>query len=160
MKTEPICRDADGNELIALEPLTEVELSGHPLLTHCLAVVKVGNDYLLGWNKWRRRYEIFGGCVEKGESPRGCIIRECREELGLEGGELRYLGAMKLFLVPDYVSKTERIEYGGLYAVTLPDMGVLHGIGDKEEIARLAFYSEIKGKEPVAPIDEALLAFH
>ena len=44
--------------------------------------------------------------------------------------------------------------------MTLPDMGVLHGIGDKEEIARLAFYSEIKGKEPVAPIDEALLAFH
>ena len=78
-----ICKDQDGNTLISVENMDEGKLSGDPLFTHCLAVVKVGNEYLLGRNKWRNRYEIFGGCAEKGETARECIVRECGEELGL-----------------------------------------------------------------------------
>ena len=58
-----ICKDDDGNVFISMESAYEVLLSENPLLTHCLAVAKIGNDYLLGWNKWRNRYEIFGGCI-------------------------------------------------------------------------------------------------
>lgn len=61
-----ICRDKNGNTLISLDNIEEMALFQSPLLTHCLAIVKVGEDYLFGWNKWRSRYEIFGGCVEKG----------------------------------------------------------------------------------------------
>ena len=70
-----ICKDTDGNILISIEKIDESTLAENPLLTHCLAVVKIGNDYLLGWNKWRNRYEIFGGCIENGETPRDCIVR-------------------------------------------------------------------------------------
>ena len=48
-----ICKDRDGNVLVAVENMDEAQLSGDPLFTHCLAVVKVGNEYLLGRNKWR-----------------------------------------------------------------------------------------------------------
>ena len=157
-----ICKDQDGNILIAIESVDEAQLSGDPLFTHCLAVVKVGNEYLLGRNKWRNRYEIFGGCVEKGETARECIARECSEELGFAASDIAYLGAMRLLLKPDYFSKNERMELGGLYGIKLAETSIdaLYGmIKDKEEITELALYSQVKGKEPIALIDEKLLEY-
>lgn len=158
-----ICEDSDGNAFISFERTNEAELSENPLLTHCLAVVKINGDYLLGWNKWRERYEIFGGCIESGETARDCIVRECGEELGLCGIEPVYLGAMEFLMKPDYFSPNERTEYGGLYGITLHDMSVsdIYGqIKDKEEIVRLAMYSQVKGIEPIAEIDEKLLEYY
>lgn len=159
-----ICKDQDGNLLISIDDIDEEELSKDPLLTHCLAVVKTGDDYLLNRNKWRNRYEIFGGCIEKGESARECIIRECFEEMGFVSSDVTYLGAMRLLLKPDYFSKSERIELGGLYGITLsgavnPD-DLYNRAEDKEEITSLALYSRIKGKEPIALIDEKLLEYY
>ena len=159
-----ICKDQDGNLLISIDEVDEEALSKDPLFTHCLAVVKIGNDYLLNRNKWRNRYEIFGGCIEKGESAHECIIRECFEELGLMSPDITYLGAMRFLLKPDYFSKTERIELGGLYGVNLSSTinldDLYNNVADKEEIASLALYSQIKGKEPIALIDEKLLEYY
>ena len=158
-----ICRDESGNVFISFEKTDEAELSADPLLTHCLAVVRTGDEYLLGRNKWRNRYEIFGGCREKGETARECIIRECEEELGFASFEIKYLGAMKFLLKPDYFSREERTELGGLYGITLPeaDIDEIYAmIKDKEEITKLALYSRIKGKEPIAVIDEKLLEYY
>ena len=159
-----ICKDQDGNLLISIDEVDEKALSKDPLFTHCLAVVKAGNDYLLNRNKWRNRYEIFGGCIEKGESARECIIRECFEELGFIPSDITYLGAMRFLLKPDYFSKSERIELGGLYGITLPDTinpdDLYNSVADKKEIKSLAWYSQIKGKEPIALIDEKLLAYY
>ena len=157
-----ICKDQKGNTLVSIEKMSEEELSKSPLFTHCLAVVKVGDEYLLGRNKWRNRYEIFGGCREKGESSRDCILRECNEEFGFASADITYIGAMKLLLKPDYFSKEEREELGGLYAISLPDISLedlYSRIKDKEEITELSFYSQVKDKEPIAIIDEKLLEY-
>ena len=159
-----ICEDQDGNLLISIDKIDEKALSKDPLFTHCLAVVKVGNDYLLNRNKWRNRYEIFGGCIEKGESARECIVRECCEELGFISSDMTCLGAMKFLLKPDYFSKSERLELGGLFGITLPcntNLDDLYNtVADKEEITGLALYSQIKGKERIALIDEKLLEYY
>ena len=158
-----ICRDRDGNVLLSVEQTDVTALSGDPLFTHCLAVVKVGDEYLLGRNKWRNRYEIFGGCAEKGETARECILRECTEELGFTVTDITYLGTVRFLLKPDYFSRNERVELGGLYGITLPEMDVddLYGmIRDKEEITGLALYSRIRGREPIALIDEKLLEYY
>ena len=158
-----ICKDENGNILISIDPVEEADLSGDPLFTHCLAVVKVGDDYLLGRNRWRNRYELFGGCAKKGETARDCIVRECNEELGLASSDIIYLGAMKLLLKPDYFSQSERIELGGLYGIALPEMSIddlYCRMKDKEEITGFALYSRIKGKEPIALIDEKLLEYY
>lgn len=157
-----ICKDDNGNVLISIENIDETLLSQNSLLTHCLAVVKIENDYLLGWNKWRNRYEIFGGCIENGESARECVNRECCEELGLQNVDMVYLGAMKLLLKTDYFSSKERIEYGGLYGISLPNMTVedIHReIKDRDEIGKLALYSQVKNTEPISLIDEKLLDY-
>lgn len=156
-----ICKDSEGNILLSVDKTDESTLSENQLLTHCLAVVKMGDDYLLGWNKWRNRYEIFGGCIEKGETARDCIIREISEELGVSE-PITYLGSMKLLLRPDYFSQEERIELGGLYGIKIPESpieSIYAGIKDKEEITKLALYRQIKNKEPIAEIDEKLLEY-
>lgn len=157
-----ICKDDSGNVLISIDDIDEDLLSQNSLLTHCLAIVKIGNDYLLGWNKWRNRYEVFGGCVEKRESARECISRECFEELGIQDADMLYLGAMKFLLKPDYFSSDERIEYGGLYGVTIDNIDIneiYRRINDKEEITKIALYSQVKNKESIALIDEKLLEY-
>ena len=163
MEENYICKDEKGNILASIEKMSEEELSSSPLLTHCLAVVKVGDEYLLGRNKWRNRYEIFGGCREKGESARECILRECNEELGFDSTNITYIGAMRYILKPDYFSKEEREELGGLYGISLPDVSLEElskCIKDKEEITELKLYSQVKDKEPIAVIDEKLLEFY
>lgn len=161
--TDYILKDWDGNIFISIEKECEEKLIDYSELTHCLAVVKVKNDYLLGWNKWRNRWEIFGGCLNKGETPRGCIIRECYEELGIVNKPFEYLGMMKFLMMPDYFSSEERVEYGGLYGVTLENMSIeeiYQQINDRDEIVKLAFYKDVKSKEPIAPIDEKLLEYY
>lgn len=147
-----ICKDCDGNVLIQLEQIDELKLSQNSLLTHCLAIIKIGNDYLFGWNKWRNRYEIFGGCIEKGESARDCIVRECNEELGIDSADICYIGGMKLLLMPDYFSKKQRIEYGGLYGISLPNLSIdelVNQIKDKEEIGNLALIVKSRAISPL-----------
>ena len=156
-------KDQDGNILISIDQMDEAALSRDPLFTHCLAVIKVGNEYLLSKNKWRNRYEVFGGCAEKGETARECILRECHEELGLSISDITYLGTMKFLLKPDYFSRDERFELGGLYGITLPDMSLddIYGmINDKEEIVAFDWYSHIKEKETITQIDEKLLGYY
>lgn len=158
-----ILEDMEGNQFISIVNNRENELAGCELLTHCLVVVKVNDDYLLGWNNWRNRWEIFGGCIEHNESARECIVREGYEELGILNGSYEYIGLMKFLMKPDYFSPEERIEYGGLYGITLQDTDVksiYNQIQDRDEIIKLALYSEVKDKESIAPIDECLLKYY
>ena len=158
-----IVRDSAGNELLAIIDLPEetAEQQYSPV-THTLLVVKIGEEYLLGWNRWRQDWEIFGGCKEEGESIRKCIEREAEEELGIKDVEYTYLGLMHDKMAPGYFNPEWHEEYGGLYGVTLSE-SMLQEIEnrrmDKEEVEKLAFYSRIKGKEKVAAIDEALLMY-
>ena len=133
----------------------------YTLVTHALVVVKVGEEYLMGWNHWRQCWEIFGGCIEEGESLRQCIEREGYEELGLENMEYQYLGLMHYHMAPGYFNPQWHEEYGALYGVTIPDAmmeAIMQKRSDKEEIEKLTFYSQIKG-EPIAAIDEKLLEY-
>lgn len=158
-----IVRDSAGNELLeVIDVPEEVAEQQYSPVNHALLVVKIGEEYLLGWNKWRQDWEIFGGCKEEGETLRECIKREAEEELGLTGVGYTYLGLMHDKMAPGYFNPEWHEEYGGLYGVTLSE-SMLQEIEnrrmDKEEVEKLAFYSRIKGKEKVAAIDEALLMY-
>ena len=158
-----LIKDVKGNELLDLFKVDELQADNeYSPITHCLAVVKVGGDYLLGWNKYRQEWEIFGGCREDGESIRECINRECEEELGIKGREFSYLGIMSFKLAPGYFNPEWHHEFGGLYGISLP-VEAMQDIEahrtDKEEVEKLAFYSDVNDKEPIAPIDEYLLRF-
>ena len=162
-KTKMIVVDGKGNELLDIINVNETDaVEKYEPINHCLVVVKIGDDYLMGWNNWRKDWEIFGGCREKNETLRECITRECKEELGLDNIDFKYLGLMYYRMAPGYFNPEWHEEYGGLYGITLPKeyLPMIEEYrNDKEEIEKLAFYSHIKGKEEIAVIDEKLLGY-
>lgn len=158
-----IIKDERGNELLEIIDVEEKEAEQkYSPVNHALAVVKVGEDYLMGWNHFRKDWEIFGGCMEERETLRECIERECYEELGLSGVEYTFLGLMKFKMAPGYFNPEWHTEYGGLYGVSLP-LEMLETMKqyrmDKEEIERISFYREIGAWEKKALIDEKLLEY-
>ena len=157
-----LVKDSRGNELLEVIDVSEEEaVKIYAPVNHALLVVKTGEEYLLGFNKWRQDWEIFGGCMEEGETLRECIIREAKEELGLSNIEFTWLGLMHDKMAPGYFNPEWHEEYGGLYGVTLTKEQLAEiekCREDKEEIEKLAFYSQVQN-ESVAPIDEKLLGF-
>ena len=77
-----IFKAKNGAEIIEKINIDENEALGKfANLNHALVVVKIEDDYLLGWHKWRSDWETFGGLLEEGES-----LKECHEEyVGLYG---------------------------------------------------------------------------
>lgn len=67
-------------------------------LNHALVIVKIEDDYLLGWHTWRSDWETFGGRMEAGESLSECIRRECEEELGISNINVEYLGIVHYYM--------------------------------------------------------------
>lgn len=133
-------------------------------LNHALVIVKIEDDYLLGYHKWRSDWETFGGLIEEGEGLRECITRECEEELGITGIEFEYLGIVHYYMPPDYWVNDWHEEYGGLYGITL-SRDFLQIIEekrlDRNEIPAIGLYSELKVRaENIDEINEKLLEFY
>lgn len=158
-----IVKDSRGNELLEMIDIAEDEADKkYAPINHALAVVKVGDDYIMGYNHWRKDWEIFGGCREQNESIRACIIRECREELGIYREDYTYLGLMKYYMAPGYFNPDWHIEYGGLYGITLPGEAIeeiYRHRSDKREIERLEYYRNINKGEVISEIDKRLLRY-
>lgn len=159
-----ILKDSKGNEFVEIIDIDEnIATAQYAPVTHCLAVVMVGGDYLLGWNRWRNDWEIFGGCMEKGETMRECIERECFEEIGISNVQIDYIGLMHLNMVPDYFSSEYRKEYGGLYGIKLQleDLQKIEKYRlDREEIEKVALLKDIGVDEKIAEIDRELLNYY
>lgn len=160
-----IFKAKNGAEIIEKINIDETEALGKfPELNHALVVVKIENDYLLGWHKWRSDWETFGGRIEAGESLRECIVRESEEELGISNANFEYLGIVHYHMPPDYWVKEWHEEYGGLYGITLSGDAIQiieEKRHDKDEIGEIGFYSELKARgENIDEINEKLLEFY
>ena len=155
--------DQAGNKLLEFIKIKEEDatLRFSPI-TVCLLVVKIGQDYLMGFNHWRKGWEIFGGCPEEGESLREAMVREAKEELGIDCIP-EWLGLAHFEMQPDYFSNAVREEYGAIFGVSL-DEKYLDQIEklriDREEIEKIALLREIPSKEEIRELDRKLTEFY
>lgn len=141
-----------GTALEAVLPVPEDQLAWpleHPL-THALVVARHGGRALLVFNRWRGHWELPGGVIDPGETPRACAARELFEETGQEAGELRYCGLMRVRFA------SGMIELGVLYATELPE---LRPFTANEEIERITLWDGNEEFGYVEEIDAALIAF-
>ena len=78
-----------------------------------ICFIKRGNEVLL-LNRdkpcWMGRWNGIGGKLEKDESPKECMLREIKEETGIDIGKVNYKG--NVTWITDVTSK------GGMYAFT------------------------------------------
>ena len=155
--------DQSGNKLLEFVKISEEDaaLQFSPI-TVCLIVVKIGKDYLMGFNHWRKGWEIFGGCPEKGETMREAMIRETKEELGIDCIP-EWLGLAHFEMQPDYFSNVVREEYGAIFGVSLGEE-CLEQIEklriEREEIEKIALLGEISSDEEIRELDRKLTEFY
>ncbi|HEX6636993.1 MAG TPA: NUDIX hydrolase [Steroidobacteraceae bacterium] len=103
----------------------------------------------LVFNRWREVWELPGGLIDAGESPRDCAVREFREEAGGEAGELEWLGLVEV--------NDGNTHFGAVYRCTarfMPDAF------QSEETTALAFWTPRQAPQPMGQTDSALLNRH
>lgn len=155
--------DQAGNKLLDFIKITEEDAAlQFSQVSVCLLVVKIGEDYLMGFNHWRKCWEIFGGCPEEGETMREAMVREAKEELGIDC-EPQWLGLAHFEMQPDYFSNEVREEYGAIFGVSLSEE-YLEQIEkmriDREEIEKIALLGEISSGEEIRELDRKLTEFY
>ena len=154
--------DQAGNKLLEFIEIKEDAATEYSPITVCLLVVKIGDDYLMGFNHWRKCWEIFGGCPEEGETMREAMLREAKEELGIDCTP-KWLGVARFELQPDYFSNTVREEYGAIFGISLPveSLDKIEKLRiDREEIEKIALLSKISSDEEIREIDRKLTEFY
>ena len=155
--------DQAGNKLLDFIKITEEDAASQfSQVSVCLLVVKIGEDYLMGFNHWRKCWEIFGGCPEEGETMREAMVREAKEELGIDCIP-EWLGLARFEMQPDYFSNEVREEYGAIFGVSLSEE-YLEQIEkmriDREEIEKIALLGEISSGEEIRELDRKLTEFY
>lgn len=154
--------DQSGNKLLDFIEITEEEAYlDYAPITVCLLVVKIEDDYLMGFNHWRKAWEIFGGCPEDGEDLRTTMIREAKEELGIDCNP-EWLGLAHFEIQPDYFSDKVREEYGAIYGITIGKeyISQIEELRtDRDEIEKIMLLSEITYGE-IRELDRKLTEFY
>jgi 8-oxo-dGTP diphosphatase len=124
--------DAAGNELLEFNVGSEQDLEHlDPDIPLPLSLV-VGRHQgrtLLVLNRWRKQWELPGGMVEAGETPKQAAVREFVEETGQEVPVVAYGGVATFRLMPDY-----RLEYAAVYEAALSSRAPLEPNDEVEEI--------------------------
>ncbi|NCO11445.1 dTMP kinase [Candidatus Pacearchaeota archaeon CG_4_9_14_0_2_um_filter_39_13] len=92
-----------------------------------------------GISKWGEDYQLFGGHIEKGETPEIALRREIKEELGIE------LNDFKLFKHWPHYSKVAECYYETfVYLAPMPSFADLKVSDGKAEIINFAGLDKIK----------------
>ena len=150
-----LIEDKRGNQLLELASVREAELSSVAPLTHALVVARRGDRCLL-FNRHRLYWELAGGLIDPGETPRACAIRELHEESGLDctPEALSFVGAMKFLLQPSRFHPEPHVEYGALYVTEVTE---LQQFVPSDEISQLCWWDGEASIGEISVIDQKLL---
>ena len=113
----PLAEKRNENLLLDFFPCAESELDTlDPRIPLPLALMVAEHDgrVLLVHDAWRREWELPGGTIEEGETPRDAAVREFLEETGTPAGEVHFVGVATVQL-----GHERRIEYTAIYRTTL-----------------------------------------
>ncbi|MBB2911717.1 8-oxo-dGTP diphosphatase [Streptosporangium becharense] len=149
----PLAVDDAGNELVAFHRLPEESPPGGAPLPLSLVVLWSRGRLLLVFNRYRQVWELPGGMIDPGETPRLAAVRELHEETGLRVPGLSFSG------YAEYVLGTEqRREYAAVYLAG--DTGLRGTFTAGDEIGDVAWWhgQELPGRTQVLDTRLAVLA--
>ena len=88
-------KNKTGYELLEFIPCSEDDLKNFDNVTGAGVLYKVNDAYLIGFNNWRKQWEIPAGRIEKGEIAREAAIRELYEETHQSIDNAKFEGLFK-----------------------------------------------------------------
>lgn len=93
-----LAKNRSGWMLLEYLDIPEEEIIHYEKVTGAFAILRVGNQYVIGYNTFRKQWEFPAGGIEPGESAREAAVRELWEETHQRNENLTFRG---LFQVQD-----------------------------------------------------------
>ncbi|WP_324612197.1 NUDIX hydrolase [Streptomyces sp. MMG1533] len=130
----PLVVDDRGNSLVSFTRGAEAAPPYDAPPPAALVAIWHADRVLMVFDRFRQGWELPGGRIEEGESPRQAAARELLEESGQEpDGPLRFMGYAGFVLPPD-----QRAEYAALFAGSTTDRRDFQA---SEEIAAIHWWN-------------------
>lgn len=109
--SKPLAVDQRGNRLVSFTLGTEDVLPGGAPMPMALTALWHRGEVVMVYDRFREQWELPGGLLEPGESPRQAAVRELAEESGqVPGIPLQFVGYAGFLL-----GSAQRAEYGALF---------------------------------------------
>ncbi|GAA2886978.1 hypothetical protein GCM10010517_50790 [Streptosporangium fragile] len=149
----PLAADDDGNELVAFHTAPEDTPPDDAPLPLALVALWSGDRLLLVFDRRRRAWELPGGMIDAGETPRRAALRELHEETGFHVPRLSFSGYAEYVLGPE-----RRTEYAAVYLAG--DAGLRGTFTPGDEIEDIVWWhgQELPGRVQVLDTTLAVLA--
>ncbi|MEU0922139.1 NUDIX hydrolase [Streptomyces cyaneofuscatus] len=149
---EPLADDGRGNSLMSFARGGEAAPPRDAPLSAALVALWRAGRVLMVLDRHRQSWELPGGSIEEGETPRQAAARELLEETGHQSDErMRFIGYARFVLAPD-----RRIEYLALYAGSCAETRTFE---PTEEIAAIRWWNLLEHLPgDVQPLDAYLAA--
>jgi 8-oxo-dGTP diphosphatase len=157
MELKALAVDRRGNALLEVIKCAETEITSYQPLPLSLVIVQNAGAFMLLKNKYRNEWELPGGMLEPGETPRECAARELREESGYALSQLRFCAVARFRLVADYFGKAERIEYAAVFAGDAPER---RKFTENDEMSGLLWYRPGDALADASELDVKLLEYY
>jgi 8-oxo-dGTP diphosphatase len=152
MTREPALVDARRLRLVRLHDSPEDAIAAYTPLTHALVIARHADRFLLVRSRRLRAWELPGGHIDVGETPRGCAAREYREETGQPVQALRWRGVIELEATGDGALPRH---FGALFCADL-EAATLPPHSD-DEIEQIGLWPIDSLPRPTSMIDAELL---
>ncbi|MCM3389891.1 NUDIX hydrolase [Ureibacillus chungkukjangi] len=85
----------NGFEFLEFIHIAEKEIFNYHPIAGSFAIVEHNGRYLMGYNIWRKQWELPAGSREEQETPKECAIRELYEETGQAIPDMEFKGLLK-----------------------------------------------------------------
>lgn len=91
-----LAKNKSGWTLLEYFDIDESDICKYHNVTGAYAIVRIGDKFVVGFNRWRNQWEFPSGGIEEGETARQAAIRELYEETHQKNAELNFKGLIKV----------------------------------------------------------------
>jgi 8-oxo-dGTP diphosphatase len=99
------------------------------------------------FNRFRQVWELPGGLIDPGDTPRDCAVRELREEAGCAADEIEWLGLVEV--------EDGRRQLGAVYACRID---AVPSAFESEETTAITLWQPGHSPSPMGDSDSVLLS--
>jgi 8-oxo-dGTP diphosphatase len=132
---------------VAFHEISEEDPAALGPLHFAVMLAHAPGGVILVFNRYRKVWELPGGLIDPGDTPRECARRELLEEAGCEAGEMWWLGVVEV--------NDGRRHLGAVYACRLD---AVPGSFESDETSGIALWTAAGAPQPLGNGDAALLS--